>query len=50
MLHLLTRHGLILLGESELATRVPLGLTGPGSDATLHAALFEPDADLPWLR
>ncbi|GIG01083.1 hypothetical protein Cci01nite_61760 [Catellatospora citrea] len=50
VLHLLTRHGLILLDEGELATRVPLALTGPGTDATLYAALFEPGADLPWLR
>ncbi|GAB4057929.1 hypothetical protein [Catellatospora paridis] len=50
VLHLLSRHGLILLDEGELATRVPLALTGPGTDATLYAALFEPEADLPWLR
>ncbi|WP_144119106.1 hypothetical protein [Catellatospora sichuanensis] len=50
VLHLLTRHGLILLDEAELATRVPLALTGAGTDTTLYAALFEPDADLPWIR
>lgn len=50
VLHLLTRHGLILLDEGDLAIRVPLALTGPGTDATLYAALFEPEADLPWTR